>query len=221
MEREAARTGKPAAAFRGALAVGSVPGPPRTAAGCELAPATGTGRRFSCPDMERYVRAVFLALTWARRLRRGGGGGAAADVPGIPPPPVSLTPHDLFHGHVVYSPPTASFALLLHACEYPARCAASFPHDLGAGQADSPLTPTPARLAWRNALAVGGQLASLDAGPSSPLAAALVWPDLAPFSTLQESDLGLWVGDVLHMSACGVAGGGVLCFEGPGDGARG
>lgn len=206
METDAFRTGKPAAAFRRSLAPGLVPGPPRSAAGCELAPAS-SGRRFSCPDMERYVRSLFVGLAFARRKKRGVGS----------PPPVSLTAYDLFHGHILYSRTSSLFAVLLHAAEYPAFCALSFPHVLGACQAGSTLEGDPGRMAWRNALAAGGRLASLDAGPASPVAAALVWPELAPFATLQESDLGTWVGDVVCMSACGVGGGGVVSFEGPGD----
>ena len=116
---------------------------------------------------------------------------------------------------------------MMHAAEYPALIRdaahpAHFPFALGRGQLDSPLHATPATLAWRNVLAAGGCLASLDLAPTSPLASALLWPDLAPLATLCESDLGAWVGDVTYLVEAGVRGGGrVLAFEGPGGGGEG
>lgn len=134
-------------------------------------------------------------------------------------PPVRLHHHDLFHGHVVHTPSTG-FALLLHAAEYPAyvgdgdsddspayaggddsaaTTAHPFPYHLGRGQLDSTLPATPDRMAWRNIVAAGGRLASVDVGRESPIRAALVWPELAPVGTLCESDLGTWVGDAVYV----------------------
>ena len=53
-----------------------------------------------------------------------------------------------------------------------------------------------------------GRLASVNAAPGTPLAAALVWPGLVPLRTLQEGDLGAPLADVLYLPVPGIRGGG-------------
>ena len=195
----------PASAFRGALAGDPVPVPAAPSLDGLLAPRPA-GRRFADPALARYIASLFVATVLGRRRHPAA-------------PSVSLCRHDLFHGHLLYAPAAAGFALLMHAAEYPRYDEAMFPYHLGTGQADSPLTASPATLAHRNVLAAGGRLATLDASPASPIADRLLWPDLAAVATLCESDLGVWVGDVTYFVQSGVRGGArVLAYEGPEDG---
>lgn len=208
----AALQSTPATAFRAALGP-PVAIPPTLSRDGLLTPREH-GRVFLDDDLAAYVASLFVAAAVGRR--RGSGSRL---------PPVRLHHHDLFHGHLVHA--SSGFALLLHAAEYPAFCddggdddgssddaistssSFTFPYNLGLGQTGSTLPATPARMAWRNILAAGGRLASINAGPASPIHAALVWPELAPVGTVCESDLGTWVGDVVYVR------GRVWGFEGP------
>lgn len=193
----------PSAAFRAIL--GETVEIPSSLSRDGLLTPRDEGRRFVDEKLEQYMAALFVAAVIGRRWK---GKGGCDDTTPHRPPPLRLHPTDLFHGHLIHTP-SAGFALLLHACEYPAYCDDAFPYHLGRGQTHSTLAATPERLAWRNILASGGWLASVDVGPASPIHDALVWPDLAAVGTLCESDLGEWCGDVVYV--CGHVWG----FEGP------
>lgn len=195
----AARRHSPAAAFASCLADAvAVPAAPSKQG---LLTPRNRGRPFADPALARYVACLFVA-TALRHVTSS-------------LPRTTLSPFDLFHAHVVHTA-SAGFALLLHAAEYPA-LDDRFPHHLGHGQVGSPLAATPHTTAFRNIIAAGGRLATVDVSPTSPVADALLWPELADVGTVCEQDVGAWVGDVTYLVQAGVRGGGrVLAFEGPG-----
>lgn len=121
---------------------------------------------------------------------------------------------------------SASLGLLFHAAEYPALCPLEFPHDLGRCQRGSDVPWSEEAAEWRTLVAARGRLASVrlgagagggsgdsgsgiessgsDSGGSESsgstkavVADSLVWPELREMRTLLESDLGIWLDDVV------------------------
>lgn len=116
--------------------------------------------------------------------------------------PVTLSRHDLFHGHVFESlsdsSATSQPGILLHAAEYPAFCASSFPFTLGHCQRDSAVMASHA-LDYRNFLWIDDYLYRLDARPGSYIYETFADDTQKVFRTLHEEHLGRLIADVSYV----------------------
>lgn len=156
---------------------------------CRLAGAPA-GWRFRSRRVNRYLAELFQALPGAY---------AAAGLPEI-----QLSRFCLHHAHLFTG--AGGLGILFHSREYVVGGPLA-PGALGYCQADTPLGYDPLAMAWRNAVAVGGAAAALDARPDGPLGPALVMGGLEEVCTVDEADLGRPLADVFYVAELGQAGG--------------
>lgn len=108
--------------------------------------------------------------------------------------PVSLSRHDLFHGHVFLHQSNQP-GILLHTAEYPAYCPTTFPYDLGYCQRDSNVAAS--SLDFRNFLWFADHLYRLDTSQGSEIYMNyLLDESQRELRTLYEERLGRPLADV-------------------------
>lgn len=107
---------------------------------------------------------------------------------------VTLSPHDLFHGHIFHNQELDACGMLFHCMEYPAYHAETFPFNLGFCQENSTLHVKSDRdLEGRCVLLFDGRLVFIDV---ASVAQELLWEETRELCTVYEQDFGTPVADV-------------------------